>query len=124
MIPENGSRSVISEGESCHCGKLHLPFAAAAISQGAPQARQVADLWHIGKNLAESVSTLLARCRAEIRRGLHVQAEPSQEREEIEPVPEEERHSARSRSEEQARVARRAQKLDRYEQIIELHEQW
>ena len=27
MIPENGSRLAISEGESCRCGKLHLPFA-------------------------------------------------------------------------------------------------
>src|SRR6266496_3100529 len=96
---------------------------AAAIKKGAPQALQVADLWHIGKNLAESVSTLLARCRAEIRRSLHIQAIPEQEREEMEPVPEEERHPARSRSEEQARVARRAQKLDRYTQIIELHDQ-
>ncbi len=94
---------------------------AAGISKGAPQALQVADLWHIGKNLADSVSTLLARCRAEIRRGLHVQARPVQG--EAEPVPEEERHPARSRSEEQARVARRAQKLDRYTQIIELHDQ-
>jgi len=94
---------------------------AAAIRKGAPQALQVADLWHIGKNLADSVSTLLARCRAEIRRGLHVQARPVQA--EAEPVPEEERHPARSRSEEQARVARRAQKLDRYTQIMELHDQ-
>ncbi len=83
----------------------------------------MADLWHIGKNLAESVSTLLARCRAEIRRDLHVQAEPSQEREEMELVLREERRPARSRGEEQARVARRAQKLDRYTQIIGLHEQ-
>jgi transposase len=82
---------------------------AAAIRKGAPQALQVADVWHIGKNLADSVSTLLARCRAEIRRGLHVQAAPEQA--EAEPVPEEERHPARSRSEEQARLARRAQKL-------------
>jgi transposase len=96
---------------------------AAAMMKGAPQALQVADLWHIGKNLAESVSTLLARCRAEIRRSLHIQAIPEQEREEREPVPEEERYPARSRSEEQARVARRAQKLDRYTQIIELHDQ-
>src|SRR6266487_3657326 len=94
---------------------------AAAIRKGAPQALQVADLWHIGKNLADSVSTLLARCRAEIRRGLHIQATPSQAK--AEPLPEEERHPARSRSEEQARVARRAQKLDRYTQIIELHDQ-
>src|SRR5258708_6845682 len=56
-----------------------------------------------------------------IRRGLHVQATPEQG--EAEPIPEEERHPARSRSEEQARVARRAQKLDRYTQIIEFHEQ-
>ena len=41
---------------------------AAAIRKGAPQALRVADLWHIGKNLADSVSALLARCRAEIRR--------------------------------------------------------
>ena len=94
---------------------------AAAIRKGAPQALQVADLWHIGKNLADSVSTLLARCRAEIRRGLHVQATPEQA--EVEPIPKGERHPARSRSEEQARVARRAQKLDRYTQIIELHDQ-
>jgi transposase len=96
---------------------------AAAIKKGAPQALQVADVWHIGKNLAESVSTLLARCRAEIRRGLHVQATPEQERDETEAVPQEERPTVRSRGDEQARVARRAQKLDRYTQVIELHNQ-
>ena len=41
---------------------------AAAIRKGAPQALQVADLWQIGKNLAASVSVLLARGPAEIRR--------------------------------------------------------
>ena len=40
MIPENGSRPVISEGESCRSGKLHLPFADGA-TQGAPLATQV-----------------------------------------------------------------------------------
>src|SRR5712692_1373831 len=69
---------------------------AAAIRKGAPQALQVADLWHIGKNLAESVSALLARCRAEIRRALQVQAMP--ELEETESTPEQEWHPPRSRS--------------------------
>src|SRR5690348_2959147 len=38
---------------------------AAAIKKGAPQAIEVADRWHLGKNLAESVSALLAGLRAE-----------------------------------------------------------
>jgi transposase len=41
---------------------------AAAIRKGAPQALEIADRWHITKNFVESVQTLLARCRAEIRR--------------------------------------------------------
>ena len=71
---------------------------AAAICKGAPQALQVADLWHIGKNLRESVQTMLARCRAEIRRGRPSQAGPMQEPEATEPMLEEERHPARSRN--------------------------
>jgi len=96
---------------------------AAAIKKGAPQAMEVADRWHLGKNVVESVSALLARCRAEIRRGVQVQAWPVQERAETEVVLEEEKRPARSRHEEQVRLARRAQKLDRYEQVLELRDQ-
>src|SRR5712692_4251216 len=91
---------------------------ATAISKGAPQALQVADLWHIVKNLSESVQTLLARCRAEIRRGLQGEATSEQEPEEAQPVLEEEKRPARSTGVRLAREGRRAQKLDRYEQMM------
>src|SRR5438876_9452625 len=86
---------------------------AAAIKKGAPQATQVADRWHVGKNVAEGVETLLARGLAEIRRSLHVQVRPVQEQAEAKLVLEEEKRPARTRREEEARLARRAQKLDR-----------
>ena len=41
----------------------------------------------------------------------------------MEPVLEEEKRPARTRREQEAHLARRAQKLDRYEQVLELHDQ-
>ncbi|HEY6408261.1 MAG TPA: ISL3 family transposase, partial [Ktedonobacteraceae bacterium] len=94
---------------------------AAAIKKGAPQAIEVADRWHLGKNLTESVQTLLARCRAEIRHALQAETMPAgHQRAETEAVLEEEKRPARSPRENQAR---RAQKLDRYEQVLALRDQ-
>src|SRR5262249_25620933 len=78
---------------------------AAAIKKGAPQALEVADSWHIGKNLAESVEMLLARGLAEIRRGLSLHAMPEHERARTQAMLAEEKRPARSRREEQARLA-------------------
>src|SRR5437660_3569805 len=41
---------------------------AAGAREGAPQATQIADRFHIYKNLVEVVALILARCRAEIRK--------------------------------------------------------
>ena len=40
---------------------------ASAAREGAPQAIQCADRFHIVKNLTEAVQVLLARCQAEIQ---------------------------------------------------------
>src|SRR2546429_5294322 len=58
MMVKNGSGYVNSEGESCHCGKLHLPF-ADAVNRALPHATQVADRYHLVQNLREHVQKFL-----------------------------------------------------------------
>ncbi len=43
---------------------------ASAASQGAPQAAQSADRFHLVKNLTEAVEKALVHCRAELQREL------------------------------------------------------
>jgi transposase len=74
---------------------------ASAIRKGAPQAQQVSDRWHLVKNLAACVSVQLARTLAGLRRA-------------------EERRPARTPAIQQAQQARQAERMTRYEHILEL----
>jgi hypothetical protein len=55
------------------------PAYAQAAAEGAPQARQVADRWHLLRNLREMVEQLIARHSAKVREALkEVPAPPAQ----------------------------------------------
>jgi transposase len=103
---------------------------AAAARKAAQQATEVADRFHLYENLTEAVELALARCRSEIRK----QAEESACQE----VPQEAQHAlAASKKafsprtwkpvpapgDEQKRLIRREQRLDRYQQVLALHTQ-
>jgi transposase len=95
---------------------------ASAASQGAPQAIQIADRFHLGKNLTEATQLLLARCQAEIAAVSKTQ-EPcltEQTKPQIsiqEWCPPEPAHV------EKVRLARRAGRDERSQQVMQLQEQ-
>lgn len=104
---------------------------AAGAREGAPQATQVADRFHLYKNLVEAVALILARCRAEIRKNAQsaVQEELQEEAPEslllecAEVISVENWKPAPELCDERARLSRRAQRYDRYQQVIALNAQ-
>jgi len=104
---------------------------AAGARAGAPQATQIADRFHIYKNLVEAVALILARCRAEIRKNAQSALQEELHEEAPEPplfacaevISVENWKPAPALCDERKRLTRRAERYDRYQQVIELHTQ-
>jgi len=95
---------------------------AKAASEGAPQAIQVADRFHILKNLTEATQLLLARCQAEIH-GASKQEASGQSQEASSGITLQEWRPLEPAHVEKARLARRAGRYEHYQQVVELGEQ-
>src|SRR5216683_754660 len=121
MLYEQHSEDRFRHGESESMFRLvagpifHLHSAAA---QGAPQATQCADRFHLLKNLREDLEGLLAR---------HLAGKRQEKTQEIldEPTPawQATRSSRLSRKVEQIQQNRREERLARYQQVIALRRQ-
>lgn len=86
---------------------------AQAIREGAPQARAVADRFHIYKNLVEAIEPVVARCYKDIRKDLPKPTKPKTPKvKEWRPAP--------APAHERQRLARLAVNQERFDSMIEL----
>lgn len=92
---------------------------ARAIAQGAPQAIQVLDRWHLLKNLTEILPPILGRCFTELRRSLQREPEtpPTEPARVIPFQPLSTWKAAPSRQAEARRLARQEERNARYAQV-------
>ena len=94
---------------------------ASAASRGAPQAIQVADRFHVAKNLSEAVQDLLARVLTELKAASKGEAQTAALAEI--PLPVEEWRPTPGMQVTQAISTRRAEREARYQQVENLHKQ-
>ncbi len=95
---------------------------ASAASEAAPLAIQVADRFHVSKNLTEATQLLLARCQAEIAAASKME-EPAQNESGQPMISIEEWRPKEPAHVKQRRLTRRAGREARYEQAMERHSQ-
>lgn len=98
---------------------------AAAARKGAPQAREVADRFHLAQNLTDRIEVILARCRTEIRKASQQSTSPVKlaGNDEEQTQVHDEWWPAQSSQEKNTHAARQAERSDRYQQIVELREE-
>jgi transposase len=95
---------------------------APAAKEGAPQAIEVADRYHIGQNLAEALQLLLARILTELSQAQDEEAgEPRQQMKASLPIIQ--WRPTPGKDVQQAVASRRAEREARYQQVTQLHEQ-
>jgi transposase len=95
---------------------------AEGIHRGAPQATEVADRFHVLKNLTEAVERVVNRHHAALRAAAVPDTAPAAPQEDVPPSPNPD-DLPRSRTKaQQDREARRARRQTRYDEVIALHE--
>jgi len=108
--------------EITHVSRDRSSEYASAVSTGAPQAIQVADRFHVAKNLSEAVQQLLARVLLEMKtasQGAEAATQAPGDR----LLPIEEWRPAQEESVKQTIATRRAERQERYQQVLALCEQ-
>ncbi len=108
--------------EITHVSRDRSSEYASAVSAGAPQAIQVADRIHVAKNLSEAVQQLLARVLLEMKTASQG-AEAATETRGDSLLTIEEWRPAQEESVKQIIATRRAERHERYQQVLALCEQ-
>lgn len=96
---------------------------ASAATTGAPQAIQVADRFHVCKNLSEAVQRLLARVLSELKAASQASSEKEVTGQEARPVPVQEWRPDPGGQVARTIAVRRAERDARYQQAVDLREQ-